>query len=132
MDDWKQDHFYGMKAFFDRTFVNGNGAGGFLGEHEFGTARFKTTEGVERPARMMFLTGRKVTEPEAGRDASGEEKKKEKERLQKALKEKAPPPSPRFSAGRSSSRWRWRPATASSSRGRSSIAPGTGSSAAGW
>ncbi len=98
VDDWKQDHFFGMKAFFDRTFVNGNGAAGFLGEHEFGTARFKTTEGVERPARMMFLTGRKAAEPEAGRDATAEEKKKEKERLQKALKDKAPPPSPRFSA----------------------------------
>ena len=23
--DWKQDHFYGMKSFLSRTFVNGNG-----------------------------------------------------------------------------------------------------------
>src|SRR5438876_884101 len=29
---WKQDHFYGMKSFFARTFDNG----GFLAEREFG------------------------------------------------------------------------------------------------
>ncbi len=98
VDDWKQDHFYGMKAFFDRTFLNGRGNETFLGERGFGTSRFKTTEGVERPARMMFLTGRKATEPEAGRDASKDEQKKEKELLQRAQKDKAPPPSPRFSA----------------------------------
>jgi hypothetical protein len=98
VDDWKQDHFYGMKAFFDRTVLNGNGKGAFLAERGFGASRFKTTEGVERPARMMFLTGRKATEPEAGRDATKDEQKQEKERLQKAQKDKAPPPAPRFSA----------------------------------
>jgi hypothetical protein len=96
--DWKQDHFYGMKAFFDRTVLNGSGQGAFLGEKGFGTSRFKTTEGVERPARMMFLTGHKATEPAAGRDASKEEQKQEKEQLQKAQKDKMPPPAPRFSA----------------------------------
>jgi uncharacterized protein DUF1549/uncharacterized protein DUF1553 len=94
VDDWKQDHFYGMKAFLDRTFINGTGNGGFLGEHDYGTVKFKTTEGVERQARMMFLTGRKVAEPEA----KGPDKKKEKEQLQRAQKEKVPPPPPTFSA----------------------------------
>ena len=94
VDDWKQDHFYGMKAFFDRTVLNGNGKGAFLGERGFGASRFKTTEGVERPARMMFLTGRKATEAEAGRDATKDEQKQEKERLQKAQKDKVPPPPP--------------------------------------
>ncbi len=98
VDDWKQDHFYGMKAFFDRTVLNGNGKGAFLGERGFGASRFKTTEGVERPARMMFLTGRKATEAEAGRDATKDEQKQEKERLQKAQKAQVPPPAPRFSA----------------------------------
>lgn len=100
VQDWKQDHFYGMKAFFDRTFVNGNDNAktAFLGEHGFGAARFKTTEGVEKPARMMFLTGRKVAEPEAGRDATKDEQKAEKAALQKAQKDKTPPPAPRFSA----------------------------------
>ena len=62
--DWKQDHFYGMKSFFDRSFVNGRGDAGFLGEHGYGSVKFKTTEGVERQAKLMFLSGRKVDEPE--------------------------------------------------------------------
>ena len=95
--DWKQDHFYGMKAFLSRTFVNGNGNEGFLGEHGYGTIRFKTTEDVERQARMMFLTGRQVDEPDA-KEPSKEEQKKEKEGLDRAKKEKVPPPPPKFSA----------------------------------
>lgn len=98
VDDWKQDHFYGMRAFFERTVLNGKDKTAFLAERGFGTSRFKTTEGVERPARMMFLTGRKAAEPEAGRDANKEEQKQEKERLQKAQKDKTPPPPPHFSA----------------------------------
>ncbi|MGP0065258.1 MAG: DUF1549 domain-containing protein [Isosphaeraceae bacterium] len=94
VDDWKQDHFYGMKAFLDRTFVNGMGNGSFLGEHDYGTVKFKTTEGVERQARMMFLTGRKVAVP----DTKGPDRKKEKELLQRAQKDKVPPPPPTFSA----------------------------------
>jgi Protein of unknown function (DUF1549)/Protein of unknown function (DUF1553) len=97
VSDWKQDHFYGMKAFFDRTFVNGRGDAGFLGEHGYGTVKFKTTEGVERQARLMFLSGRKIDEPESKGSAS-EERKKEKEELERALKEKVPPPAPKFSA----------------------------------
>ena len=97
VEDWKQDHFYGMKAFLDRTFVNGMGKDGFLGEHGYGTVKFKTTEGVERQARMMFLTGRKVEDPEA-KGTSTDEQKKEKEQLKRAQKEKTPPPQPRFSA----------------------------------
>jgi hypothetical protein len=56
--DWKQDHFYGMKAFFSRTYESG----GRLAERETGVVKFKTTKGVERQARLMFLTG-KVVEP---------------------------------------------------------------------
>jgi hypothetical protein len=97
VSDWKQDHFYGMKAFFDRSFVNGRGEGGFLAERGYGTVKFKTTEGVERQARLMFLTGRKVDEPESKGSAS-DERKKEKEQLERALKDKIPPPAPKFSA----------------------------------
>jgi hypothetical protein len=95
--DWKQDHFYGMKAFLDRTFVTGNGNNGFLAERGTGTVKFKTTEGVERQARMMFLTGRKVDEPGA-KDLPPDAQNKEKERLQQAKKAKTPPPPPQFSA----------------------------------
>jgi Protein of unknown function (DUF1549)/Protein of unknown function (DUF1553) len=95
--DWKQDHFYGMKAFLSRTFVNGNERAGFLGEHAYGTIRFKTTEDVERKARLMFLTGSRVDEPDA-KEPSKEEQKKEKEGLDRAKKDKVPPPPPKFSA----------------------------------
>ncbi|HZW31748.1 MAG TPA: DUF1553 domain-containing protein, partial [Isosphaeraceae bacterium] len=64
----------------------------------YGTLRFKTTEGVERPARMMFLTGRKVDAPEADQEPSKDEQKKEKEQLQRAQREKVPAPPPKFSA----------------------------------
>src|SRR4051812_15503899 len=50
VSDWKQDHFYGMKSFFARTFDNG----GFLAEREYGAVKFKPTKGPERAARMMF------------------------------------------------------------------------------
>ncbi len=95
--DWKQDHFFGMKSFLSRTFVSGNGNTGFLGEHAYGTIRFKTTEDVERQARMMFLTGRQVDEPDA-KPPSKEDQKKEKEALDRAKKDKVPPPAPKFSA----------------------------------
>src|SRR5262249_5342921 len=95
---WKQDHFYGMKAFLNRTFLNGNGNAALLAEHGYGSLRYKTTEGLERPARMMFLTGRKVDSPEAGREPSKDEQKQEKEQLRRAQKEKIPPPPPKFSA----------------------------------
>ncbi len=96
--DWKQDHFYGMKAFFSRTFESGRGNESFLGEHAYGEVRFKTTDDIERKARLMFLTGRRVIEPDATKEPSSEEKKKEKEALERAKQAKAPPPPPSFSA----------------------------------
>jgi hypothetical protein len=95
--DWKQDHFFGMKSFLSRTFVNGNGNAGFLGEHAYGSIRYKTTDDIERQARLMFLTGRKVDDPSA-KEATKEEQKTEKEQLDRAKKEKVPPPPPKFSA----------------------------------
>jgi hypothetical protein len=95
--DWKQDHFYGMKAFFTRTFVNGNGNDGFLGERAYGDIRYKTTDDVERRARLMFLTGRRVDEPDA-KEPSAEDKRKERESLEHAKKANVPPSPPSFSA----------------------------------
>jgi hypothetical protein len=91
--DWKQDHFYGMKSFFSRTFDNG----GFLAEREFGLVKFKTTKGEEHRAKLMFLTGKVVDDPGL-RDPSKEEEKKEKERFDSFKNNKTPPPPPSFSA----------------------------------
>jgi hypothetical protein len=95
--DWKQDHFFGMKSFLARTFVNGSENKGFVGEHGHGTIKFKTTDDVEKQARLMFLTGRRIDEPEA-REPTRDEQKTEKAALEKAKKENVPPPAPKFSA----------------------------------
>jgi Protein of unknown function (DUF1549)/Protein of unknown function (DUF1553) len=92
--DWTQSHFYGMKAFFSRTFDNG----GFLAERDNGEVRFKTTRGEERLAKMMFLTGKTVDDPAALRTLSKQEQRKEKEFFESLKRKKTPPPAPKFSA----------------------------------
>ena len=89
VNDWKQDHFFGMKAFFSRTFDNG----GFVAEREFGTLKFKPNKGPEKQAKPLFLSGKEI-ELANFRDPNGEEQKKEKERLDKAkaAKVQAAPP----------------------------------------
>jgi Protein of unknown function (DUF1549)/Protein of unknown function (DUF1553) len=91
--DWKQDHFYGMKSFFARTFDNG----GFLAEREFGLVKFKPNKGSEKTAKMMFLTGTTVDGPGV-REPSKDEEKKERETFDRFKKEKKSPPPPGFSA----------------------------------
>jgi hypothetical protein len=89
--DWKQDHFFGMKSFFNRTYE----AGGRLAERETGLVKFKTTKGVERQARLMFLTG-KVIETDTIKETPGESKSKKKRK--DAAKDTPPPAPPKFSA----------------------------------
>jgi hypothetical protein len=91
--DWKQDHFYGMKSFFARTFD----AGGVLAEREIGLVKFKPTKGPERSARLMFLTGAEVT-TDTLREPTKDEQKKEKELADKTKASKKAPPRPAFSA----------------------------------
>jgi hypothetical protein len=89
--DWKQDHFFGMKSFFSRTYESG----GRLAEREFGVVKFKTTKGVERQARMMFLTG-KVVETATLKEPPGGEPKPKKGR--RSANNGPPPAPPKFSA----------------------------------
>lgn len=93
VEDWTQDHFYGLKAFLARTFDNG----GFLAERGYGVIKYKPTRGPERTAKMMFLTGATVEDANA-QEPSAEEQKKEKAALDKAKSAKKPPPAPKFSA----------------------------------
>ncbi|MHB1423576.1 MAG: DUF1549 domain-containing protein [Gemmataceae bacterium] len=88
--DWKQDHFFGMKSFFSRTYESG----GRLAERETGLVKFKTTKGVERQARLMFLTG-KVVETDTLKDNPESNAKK---KSKKDSSKEAPPPPPKFSA----------------------------------
>jgi hypothetical protein len=91
--DWKQDHFYGMKSFFSRTFDNG----GFIAERDYGLVKFTTTSGKERQAKLMFLNGKALDAP-GMREPSNEEQKKEKERFESYKKRKVAPPPPKWSA----------------------------------
>lgn len=90
--DWKQDHYYGMKSFFARTYQ----AGSFLGENDYGTVKFQTTGGEEKRARFMFLTGRVVDVPETA-EPSRDEQRERKKRQAEAMKNRQPPPPPKFS-----------------------------------
>jgi hypothetical protein len=93
VNDWKQDHFYGMKAFFSRTFDNG----GFVAEREFGTLKFKPNKGPEKQAKPLFLSGKDI-ELANFREPNGDEQKKEKERLDKAKASKVQAAPPAVSA----------------------------------
>jgi len=91
--DWTQDHFYGMKAFFARTYD----AGGTVAERGFGQVKYKAHKGSEKVAGMMFLTGSKLSDATA-REMTKDEQKAEKELIDRAKKEKKAPPRPAFSA----------------------------------
>ncbi len=53
VDDWRQEHFYGMAAFFNRT----TGGKGKVGEKNEGEVTFVGADGKEKTAQMMFLSG---------------------------------------------------------------------------
>jgi hypothetical protein len=73
--DWKQDHFYGMKSFFVRTFEQG----GNLGERDSGGIRFIPNKGTEKLAKVMFLTGKVVDVPGLEKPIKKEKKGKGKQ-----------------------------------------------------
>lgn len=92
VQQWTQDQFYGMKSFFARTVDSG----GFLGERDFGVVKYTPNKGVEKVAPVLFLTGQKLEVP-GMKEPTGEEKKKEQQRLDKGKKAVAPPAPPQFS-----------------------------------
>lgn len=58
VSDWKQDHYYGIAAFFSRTYLDKDR----LADKDQGVFKFKTVKGEEKLANMMFLTGDTVAE----------------------------------------------------------------------
>ncbi|MCO6456748.1 MAG: DUF1553 domain-containing protein [Pirellulaceae bacterium] len=72
VDDWTQDHYYGLASFFGRT----TGGKGKIAEKSEGEVKFLAADGQERTARMMFLSGR-VVEP--GGELSGSSKGEQSE-----------------------------------------------------
>ncbi len=93
VSDWRQDHFYGMQSFFNRTFVT---KANFVAEHSDGDVKFKTTSGETKDAKLMFLTGEVVDEP-SPLSRSEKEIEAEKEKLKELEKKKLPPPAPAYS-----------------------------------
>jgi len=92
VESWKQDHFYGMKSFFNRTFASGK----FVGEYDYGNVSFKTTKGESRDAKLMFLTGTVVKEPEA-KDLSAKERRDLDRKIKQLIRKKQQPPAPKYS-----------------------------------
>jgi hypothetical protein len=70
VDDWKQEHFYGMVAFFNRT----TGGKGKVGEKNEGEVTFLGADGKENVAKVMFLSGQVIEEPTAATAKSDKEK----------------------------------------------------------
>lgn len=93
VDDWTQDHYYGMTSFFKRTFRTKKG---FLSERFEGLPKYTDIYGDEQQPGLMFLTGQKVEVPPLSMDGPALKK------LQEAIKnserdDKAdPPPRPDF------------------------------------
>lgn len=93
VDDWKQSHYYGMAAFFKRTFQTRKG---FLSERFDGVPQYTDIAGKEHQAELMFLTGQKIDLQPV--EAEGDELKKIQEAIKKSEQdEKADaPPRPAF------------------------------------
>lgn len=89
---WTQEHYYGMKSFFSRTYDVGE----FIGEKEYGIVNYKTVQGDSKDARLMFLTGEVLTEPE-NKEPDDNAKKEEKKQLEELKKSKKAPPAAGYS-----------------------------------
>jgi hypothetical protein len=59
VDDFKQDHYYGMASFFNRT----TGGKGSVGEKNEGDVTFRAADGTQKKARVMFLSGVVAEDP---------------------------------------------------------------------
>lgn len=78
VDQWQQDHFYGMQAFFSRTFMTRRNV---ITERPFGEVKFKTTAGEDKTAALTFLSGAAVEDKSP--KFSDEERKQLDEQLRK-------------------------------------------------
>lgn len=96
--DWHQDHYYGMYSFFNRTYLNQRQQ---LVERDEGLVKFKTTDGVEKQAKLMFLTGTSIDEPANPMRTEEERKTLEKQRKEEDSKKEGPPPAPPAFSARS-------------------------------
>jgi hypothetical protein len=94
VDDWKQDHYFGLASFFQRTYLTKKNG---LAEKSYGEVKFKTTKGEDKVAKLMFLTGTIVDEPVV--EVNADERKKQDEVVKKQMQDDnaGPAPKPDFS-----------------------------------
>jgi hypothetical protein len=76
VEDWKQDHYFGMASFFQRTYLTRKN---LVAEKFSGEVKFKTTKGEDKVARLMFLSGAVIDEPVVTK--TDEQKKQENEAI---------------------------------------------------
>ena len=94
VEDWKQDHYFGMTSFFQRTYqTKKNG----LAEKFSGEVKFKTTKGEDKVAKFMFLTGATIDEPVVEVSADIRKQRDEEVKQQMQDDKVGPPSRPDFS-----------------------------------
>ena len=89
VENWTQDHFYGLKSFFARTVEATNGV---LVEKDFGSVKYVPNKLAEKVSPVMFLTGKALDVPGLA-EPNAAEKKRDQQRIDEAKKnKKATPP----------------------------------------
>ena len=68
VDQWKQDHYYGLAAFLGRTQEARIENTPIIKERAEGEVKFTTTEQEEKTAKLMFLDSRVFEEPKPPED----------------------------------------------------------------
>jgi hypothetical protein len=63
VDQWKQESYWGMAAYFNRTYVVPIKGRAYLGEKASGEVQYSSRSGSQKIAPAMFLTGEKLIEP---------------------------------------------------------------------
>ena len=94
VQDWKQEHYYGLKAFFAPTYE----AGKFLGEKEPAAVAFKSPKGAAKTTTLRFLVGEALAASSTKTPTPAELKKMKEDEKKKAKNDKTPPAPPKFSA----------------------------------
>lgn len=94
VSDWKQDHYYGLASFFQRTYATQRG---LVAEKFDGRVKYTTVSGEEKEAAFLFLSGAAVDEPPL--EWSDDSRKSVEQAIAKAQKEPQAdvPPLPEFS-----------------------------------
>lgn len=82
VSDWEQDHYFGLSAFFKRTYLTKSR---LIGEDIEGNVKFTNILGDEKQAAFMFLSSQKVEEPAT--ELTDEERKQLKEAIKAAKNE---------------------------------------------